>query len=297
MPDFRNLLGPMRLPFLILTPACVLLGIAAAAWTSGGVNLAHAALAMLGGVGAHVSVNALNEYFDFRSGLDFRTQRTPFSGGSGTLPENPEASRMALLTALIALAITAAVGVYFVLVQGLALLPLGILGLLIIVAYTTWISHQPLLCLLAPGIGFGLLMVMGTSLVLAGEHTWTAFIASLVPTFLVSDLLLLNQFPDAEADQTVGRRHVLIVYGKRVGSLVYAAFLIGAYLTIIIGVVLKVLPLASLLGLGSLIFAIPAIRGALQHADNIEALIPALGQNVLVNILTPVLVAVGLFIG
>jgi 1,4-dihydroxy-2-naphthoate octaprenyltransferase len=297
MPELRNLLGPMRLPFLILTPACVLLGIAAAAWTSGGVNIAHAGLALLGGVGAHISVNALNEYFDFRSGLDFRTQRTPFSGGSGTLPENPSASRMALLTGLIALAITAAVGVYFVLVQGLALLPLGILGLLIIVAYTTWISHQPLLCLLAPGIGFGLLMVMGTSLVLAGEHTWTAFIASLVPTFLVSDLLLLNQFPDAEADQTVGRRHVLIVYGKRVGSLIYTAFLIGAYLTIVIGVIFRVLPLASLLGLGSLIFAVPAIQGALQHADNIEALIPALGQNVLVNILTPVLVAVGLFIG
>jgi 1,4-dihydroxy-2-naphthoate octaprenyltransferase len=287
----------MRLPFLILTPACVLLGVAAATWTSGGVNLAHAALALLGAVGAHISVNALNEYFDFRSGLDFRTQRTPFSGGSGTLPANPDASRSALLTGLIALAITAAVGVYFVAVQGLALLPLGILGLLIIVAYTTWISQQPLLCLLAPGIGFGLLMVMGTSLVLAGEHTWTVFVASLVPTFLVSDLLLLNQFPDAEADQTVGRRHVLIVYGKRVGSLIYTAFLIAAYLTILIGVMLRVLPVASLLGLASLIFAVPAIRGALQHAENIEALIPALGQNVLVNILTPILVAVGLFIG
>ena len=30
-----------------------------------------------------MSVNGFNEYFDYRSGLDERTNKTPFSGGSG----------------------------------------------------------------------------------------------------------------------------------------------------------------------------------------------------------------------
>ena len=45
-------------------------------------------LALAGGLLAHISVNALNEYLDFTSGLDLTTLRTPFSGGSGTLPAN-----------------------------------------------------------------------------------------------------------------------------------------------------------------------------------------------------------------
>ena len=51
--------------------------------------------------GAHLAVNMLNEYFDFKSGLDFKTQRTPFSGGSGTLPANPHLARQALTTAIV----------------------------------------------------------------------------------------------------------------------------------------------------------------------------------------------------
>lgn len=297
MSDLRNLLGPMRLPFIILTPVCVLLGYATAVWTSGGVDIFHAVLALIGAISAHISVNALNEYFDFKSGLDALTRKTPFSGGSGTLPENPDLSRQALSTGLIAFAITILIGMYFIYIKSLSLLPIGVLGLLIILSYTTWISHNPILCLIAPGIGFGLLMVMGTNLVLAGGYTWTAFIASLVPFFLVNDLLLLNQFPDVEADQAVGRRHLPIILGRRASSIIYGLFLLATYLAIVLGVWFEHLPKASLLGLGSVLLSVPAFLGAFTHAENISKLIPFMGLNVLINILTPVLVAIGLLVG
>ncbi len=127
MKQWSDLLGPMRVPFLILAPACVLVGLGTAVWTAGRVNVPHFLLVLVGGVAAHVSVNALNEYFDFRSGLDSRTQRTPFSGGSGTLPAKPELAPSALATGLVALAITALVGVYFLWRQGWALLAIGLL--------------------------------------------------------------------------------------------------------------------------------------------------------------------------
>lgn len=297
MSDVKNVLGPMRLPFLILTPACVLLGLGTAIWTSGKVNVFHFILALIGAVAAHISVNAFNEYFDFKSGLDARTERTPFSGGSGTLPANPGMARHALATALITSAVVILVGLYFVGIWGLSLLPLGLLGLLTVFGYTPWMTRNPWLCLIAPGLGFGPLMVMGTHFVLTGQYSWTALIASLVPFFLVSDLLLLNQFPDVEADRSIGRRHLPIVVGNQASSLIYGVILLLAYLSVAAGVYLDYLPKASLIGLLTVFIAVPAFIGAYRHAEHARRLIPHMGQNVIINIVTPVLVAVGLFIG
>jgi 1,4-dihydroxy-2-naphthoate octaprenyltransferase len=291
------ILGPMRLPFLILAPVCVFLGLAAAVYIHGPVSPLAALLAFLGGLGAHISVNALNEYFDFKSGLDFKTQRTPFSGGSGTLPNNPQGARTALATGLISLAITAAIGVYFSFTAGLALLPLGLAGLFIVFFYTIWLTRVPFLSLLAPGLGFGTLMVMGTAFVLGLQYSWAAFFASLVPFFLVSNLLLLNQFPDAEADQTIGRRHYPIAIGRKASAVIYVLFLAGTYLAIIAGVVLNFMPIYTLLGLLTLVIAIPTALNVLKNPDEIAKLIPSLGMNVILNLLTPVLVGVGFLLG
>lgn len=291
-----DLLGPMRLPFLVLPPVCVALGAGTALWTEGTLDVLNLFLAFVGSFAAHVSVNALNEYFDFRSGLDLRTRPTPFSGGSGTLPSRPGAAGVALWTGLISLAVAALVGIYFLFVHGLALLPLGILGLALIVSYTSWITRHPFLCLVAPGLGFGTFMVMGTDFVLTGSYSWPAFFASLVPFFLVSNLLLINQFPDVEADEGVGRRHYPIVLGRRASSLIYAGFLLGAYLSIIAGWALGFLPALALLGLLSAVIAVPTALGAYRYADDIEKLVPYLGRDVLIVVLTPLLVSVGLFI-
>jgi 1,4-dihydroxy-2-naphthoate octaprenyltransferase len=274
-----------------------LLGFGAASWSSGEVSLRYLLLAFIGAVCAHISVNALNEYFDFKSGLDSMTERTPFSGGSGTLPGRPEMARSALNIGLITLSVTGLIGLYFLYIRGLSLLPVGILGLIIISTYTIWIIRYPILCLIAPGLGFGPLMVMGTQLVLTGEYSWTGFIASLVPFFLVSDLLLLNQFPDVEADQSVGRRHLPIVVGKQTSSLIYGAFLLSAYLSIVLGVYLEYLPKFTLLGLATIVIALPTSVGVFRHAEDVKKLMPYMNLNVIINIATPLLVATGFFVG
>jgi len=287
----------MRIPFLILTPACVSLGVGSAIWTAGEVRVLFVVLALIGALSAHISVNSLNEYFDYKSGLDFRTKRTPFSGGSGVLPENPRMARHALIIGLVTFVLTGIVGIYFVHVWGWRLLPLGLIGLFVIFFYTTWFTSNPLLCLVAPGLGFGTLMVMGTDFVLTGSYSCTAFVASLVPFFLVSNLLLLNQFPDVEPDRSVGRRHLPIALGLRRSSLIYGLFLLLSYVSIALGVHLHHLPRFSLMGLFTIAIALPAFAGAYRFGENIERLIPYLGLNVIVVILTPLLVAAGLFLG
>ena len=297
MPGIKALLGPMRVPFLVLTPACVLLGLGTAVWTTGRVTWLHSAMALVGAVCAHISVNAFNEYFDHRSGLDATTRRTPFSGGSGTLQAREDMVLPALITAWAALGITALVGLSFVFLRGPAILPLGILGLLVIYAYTPWMTRNPLLCLIAPGLGFGPLMVMGVHFALTGAYSWTAFVASLVPFFLVSDLLLLNQFPDVEADRGAGRRHFPILIGRKASSLIYGAFLASAYVAIVVGVALGLLPAICLIGLLGALLAVPAGVNAFRHSDDVGRLIPSMGMNVLLNLATPVLVAIGLLMG
>ncbi len=292
----KTLLGVSRIPFLLLTPACVLLGLGTAAWETGHVNWLYFALALIGALSAHISVNAFNEYFDFRSGLDARTQRTPFSGGSGTLPANPAEARKALAWGWFTLLLTAAIGVYFLAVRGWGLLPLGVAGVALVYLYTVWVTKSPLASLIAPGLGFGTFMVMGTHYVLTGHYSWAAFWASLTPFFLVNDLLLLNQFPDVEADRTVGRKNYPIVLGRPRAARLYVAFLALAYLSPVVAVALGFLPRWSLLGLLTLVLAVPTAEKVLRYADELPNLMPALGNNVLINLLTPVLMAVGLWL-
>ncbi|HIE25017.1 MAG TPA: prenyltransferase [Anaerolineales bacterium] len=162
--------------------------------------------------------------------------------------------------------------------------------------YTNWFTKNWVFSLITPGLGFGILWVMGTDFVLTGTYSMTAFIASLVPFFLVNNLLLLNQFPDAKADKTVGRAHLPIRIGNRASAKIYILFLVLAYLSMLLGVLLNYLPAWSLLGLFTIPLAIMAAKGAVKYAEDTPKLIPSLGQNVIINLLTPLLMAIGLFI-
>jgi 1,4-dihydroxy-2-naphthoate octaprenyltransferase len=287
-------IGTMRPNFLILTPACVALGIATAWYAGAEMSILNIAVILVGAIAAHASVNALNEYSDFKSGLDLITVPTPFSGGTKTLPNNPDKANIALVTGLVTLGITCAAGLYFLFLRGVMLLPLGVLGVIIILTYTKWINRMPVLCLIAPGLGFGPMMVMGTHFALTGSYNWASFFASLVPFFLVSDLLLLNQFPDAEADKTVGRRHLLITKGAKASAEIYVVFLFAAFLAVIVAVALGYLPLTSLAMLVLLVLAVDIAKGVIKNAQDIPSLIPYMGKNVMINIIAPILLAAGI---
>lgn len=286
----------MRVPFLLLTPACVAVGVGTAYWQTREIAWFQILLVVLGALASHTCVNVFNEYFDFTSGLDARTERTPFSGGSGMLQSHPGMRRSTLYLACAAFAIAAIVGLYFVWLRGWLLLPLGALGLLLLVTYTIWLAREPILCLIAPGLGFGVLMVMGTHFALTGAYSWIAFVASLVPTFLVSDLLLLNQFPDVDADRSVGRRNFPITIGRPASAVLYGVLLLLAQVSVVAGVIVGLLPRLTLLAILSAVPAWKAYQGAYRNADNVPALIPSMGLNVVVNLVAPILLAVGLFI-
>ncbi|MFC1684513.1 prenyltransferase [Pseudomonadota bacterium] len=294
MHQIKVLLRATRLPFLILTPICVFLGFSTAYRSQAGIDYIDLSLILLGAVCAHISVNSLNEYLDFHSGLDARTKRTPFSGGSGALIDQPQANRNVLLVALTTLGITILVGGYFIYHQGMLILPIGVLGILIILTYTQWINRHPILCLLAPGVGFGPLMVMGTAAILSGSYSLPALVVSLVPLFLVSNLLLLNQLPDIEADKSVGRYHLPIAYGWRVSTIVYAVFAAASGVSIVAGVAMGFVPTAGYAALIPLSGTLVVMFAITKHGMKIDRLIPYLGMNVFITLATPLLLGITL---
>ncbi|MFA5384194.1 MAG: prenyltransferase [Eubacteriales bacterium] len=285
-----------RPQFLILTLVCVIVGAAAAYWRTGSINVFYLIVILIGALSAHAAVNILNDYLDYKSGLDKCTIITPFSGGSGILPGKQMTPSAALVFGILTFTLTALIGVFFLVVRGWPLLLVGLPGLILIAFYTQFITRHPLLCLLAPGIGFGPCMVMGTYFVFQGFYDWTAVAASLVPCFLVSNLLLLNQYPDVEVDRLVGRRHFPILIGRAKSTYIYISFVIAMYVSIFTAVCLHLLPLLALISVFPFFIMVRVIRGLLKDSDQIMNVIPLMGQNVIFILLTPLLLAVGLFI-
>ncbi|MFT7131172.1 MAG: 1,4-dihydroxy-2-naphthoate octaprenyltransferase [Gammaproteobacteria bacterium] len=286
----------MRVPFLILTPVCVFLGMSNAIFQHLSINLVALALAFVGALLAHVSVNTINEYCDFESGLDLTTNRTSFSGGSGALPENPDMALSVLGVGVFSLVATFSIGVYFYIELGFGIVPIGVVGLLLIVTYTGWINKHPLLCLLAPGLGFGVLMVLGTHYVLAGEYSRLSWVTAAIPFFLVNNLLLLNQYPDLAADRRVGRNHFPIAYTVKGSNIIYALFLLLTVAVLVGSIFLGILPGLSLIALIPMPLALYSLAGAIVHGEGIGSFPQYLASNVAVTILTPLLLGVSLII-
>ena len=287
----KTLLSSARLPFLLLAPACMLPGIVIATQHSA-VPTGHILLVLLAGIAAHAAVNLLNEYQDFSSGLDYATEPTPFSGGSGALPAKPEAANSVRLAAFFNMGLTVLIGLYFVYLQGPLLLLPGITGLLLIILYTGWINRLPLLCLISPGIAFGPLMVAGTELALTGQNTAAGLTAALLVFFLVNNLLLLNQYPDLEADRRFGRRHFTLRFGIATANRVYLLFLLMAITTISMAVTLEVFPPRAQWTLAGLLPALVSAFGVFYHQANIGKQTFFLACNVVTALLTPLLLAI-----
>jgi len=280
-----------RFQFLPLTVIMVSLGTAIAAY-EGYFHLGHFLLAMIGSILVHMTVNIINDYHDYVDGIDLNTQRTPFSGGSGVLPLNLLKPKQAFWFATICLLIAMVIGFYFVMKRGWLLFPLLLLAGFSAYFYNVYLSKWYIGEIFA-GLCFGPLLVLGSYYVQTGRYSWETLVASLAPGILTSNLLFLNEFPDREADRKGGRRHFVISLGKKDASYLFVVLLTASYLCIIGGVLSKMMPVLTLIGLGTVGFGWKAAKGALKYYDNTEKLVPVLGMNIITILGTQALLAIG----
>ena len=279
-----------RPQFLTLSVVLAFLG-TSIAWYDGYFDLGYGLLAGFGLLLTHISVNTLNDYFDYRSGVDLATKRTPFSGGSGVLPAALLTPKQVFWLGMFSFLIAAGIGIFFLLARGWLLLPLLLVAAVCVLFYTPVILKVPW-PEWAAGLGLGVLPILGLYFAQAAQYTWHAAIAAIPSGILVHNLLLLNEFPDAEADRQAGRRTLPIVLGGEKASLVYSTFTIAVYLWIIGWVIAGKMPAFSLISLITLPFAIKAIKGSRKYQD-MAKLVPAMASNVLVVLVTQFLLGLG----
>ncbi len=296
---FKGFMMIVRAPFLLLALILGFLGASIAWYESrefgGNFNLGYAFLAGFGLIVAHISVNVWNEYFDYRSKIDLKTQKTPFSGGSGALPSGMVTPKQALWLGIINLIIIIPIGVFFTVVTGWLLLPLLVVAIGCIMLYTPFILKMGY-PESAAGLGLGILPILGAYFIHTSEYTISALIASIPSGILVHNLLLLNEFPDVEADRTANRHTLPMTIGKKKTAIFYSVMMAVVYLWIIATVLSGDMPVFTLLGLLTFPLAFSAIEGAFKY-DDISKFVPAQAKNVFVVLLTQLLIGIGFILG
>ena len=280
-----------RPQFLVLSPVLVILG-TAIAYHDGYFDLIKFILTAIGLVLAHASVNILNDYFDFKSGIDKKTIRTSFSGGSGILPQGILKPKGVYLYGVLTLLLAFIIGIYLTYVSGWPLIILILIGGILIYFYTSVLT-KCLMGELGAGLGLGALPVIGTYFVQTGTLNFEICTISIIPCFLTANLLLLKEFPDYEADLAGGRYHLVIAFGKKRAAMLYTGIMSLTYFWIIGSVLLGIMPIRTLISLFTIIFALKAISITLRNFENIERLMPALGLNVITILVTNLLLAIG----
>jgi 1,4-dihydroxy-2-naphthoate octaprenyltransferase len=300
-------MAQIRAPFLILAVFLVVIGLAFSIkyphQTGLDFSWLHAMMLVFGVLLSHISVNLFNEYSDFKTKIDFNTNRTPFSGGSGMITSGSTRPERVRAVGIITLMVSGAIGVYFAIVSHWMVLVFAIIGAFSVLFYTNFLAKRVLGELFA-GLALGTFVVLGTYIAMTASPGMTikglipaeVIWISIPPGILTSLLLLINQFPDAEADKAGGRRHLVIRFGWKGASYVYTA---GMFATFAIIVLMPLIGISSpwiYLALLPLPLGIKASVTAIKHGDDFGKIVPALGSNVITVLATDLLLAVAVFI-
>lgn len=238
-----------RPAFLSAAVVAVLIGVAAAAHDEMTLNLPLALITLALAVLAHASANVLNDYYDELNGTDRLNEERiyPFTGGSRFIQNGILSAKQTLAYGLALLGITCAGGFILLFVTGPSLLWLGVPGCVL-----GWAYSAPPLRLNSRGLGeFCItlcftLIVMGADLVQRQSFSLTPVLAALGYTLLATNILYINQFPDATADARTGKQHWVVRLGRARAPFGYALIALLAYGWVVAAALSKALPLLTL---------------------------------------------------
>jgi 1,4-dihydroxy-2-naphthoate octaprenyltransferase len=262
----RIWLQALRLPFLSASIIPLLLG-TIIAWSEHGVFDVVAMVWALAAVAfIHLGANLSNDYFDYRSGNDLINEGfNEFSGGSrviadGGLAPGAVGRAAAVLYAagtLLGLALARQVG-------SPALAAFILLGTFAGYAYTGTpfrLGYRGMGELVNAAV-FGPLVVLIAYYAQVPAFSPVALAASLLPGALLAILLLINEFPDHDADAASRKRTLVVRIGKPGALLAYHASLAAVYVATLAMLLAGLLPPPVLLTLFTLPLAAGAVRAS-----------------------------------
>ena len=207
-------LRAIRFRFLAASAIAVSCGLALTIWYQPqDFSLIYAILTYIGIFCLHSSVDLLNDYWDFKRGIDLRTKKTKFSGGTGVLPEGLLKPRQVYLAGIFFLILGLIIGGIFVYFKGFIIAIILLFAALSIVLYSSKLVNWGLGELFVAAKGA--LIVVGTFYVQNSSITLESVVLGIIIGLLSSLVLFVNSIPDIVPDRQMGRKTLAIMINER----------------------------------------------------------------------------------
>jgi 1,4-dihydroxy-2-naphthoate polyprenyltransferase len=283
----------IRIKFILASIIAVSNGIAISYWKTGAVDPGYALLTYFGIMCLHISVDLLNDYSDFKRGIDTNTKRTRYSGGTGVIPENLISPRLIYCVGVVFLILGGLTGLYFATIKGIVILILLSFAIISIYFYSTNIVNA--------GLGElfvaikGCMIVMGSYYIQSDTIDLTSIFVGIIIGLLSAVVLLVTSFPDYEADKKSGRRTLVILSGKQNSVKIVAGLIIAICGMIIGGAIFHVIPAFSTIGLLSIPFAVKAIY-KLKRFNEPSQLVSSMANSIIYSRICGLLLAISFII-
>ena len=286
----KSWMKELRAPFFTASAVSILLG-TSIAWVKTGIfHMGFFLLTLFGGLLLHAGTNVLNDYFDHKSGNDAINREfvRPFSGGSRMIQLGLLTPLEVLAGGLLFFSFGGLIGIFLALERGMFILVLGLIGVVSGLFYSwpslNWASRG--FGELLVGLNYGVLMTLGAFYVQTQKIVLEPIIASLPVAFLITAVLYINEFPDYQADKNVGKKTLVVRLGKKKAVMGFIVLITMTYLALVIGVILSILPLATLVGLASLPFFLKAVKLSQKFHEKSFDLAPANAFTVIGHLIT-----------
>ncbi len=281
----------IRVRFLLASVIAVSVGLALNWWQNSSIDIFDAGLTFAGVMALHASVDLLNDFWDFKRGIDTKTTRTKMSGGTGVLPEGLLRPSSVYRAGIAFLIIGTVIGGYFVVADGITIAIILGFAILSIYFYSTKIVDSGL------GEFFvavkGAMIVIGTFFIQSGELSFESILAGVVVGSLSSLVLFIASFPDHDADKSKGRKTLVIAVGKKRGATLFWIFPLISYLAIIVGISASLFPAFSLISFLGVPLMIRSGIGLQKNYDSIENLVPFMSSTLMFGRITGALFVAG----
>lgn len=225
-------------------------------------------MTLLGGLLIQAGTNMINDWKDAKRDNENSGGIRPFTGGSKMIQLGLISRGDMGFFGIVLSGMALLIGIFLITASGMGLIPLVLYGILAGLFYTNE-SGKFSFINLAPGIAefliattFGVMMTMGAFYVQTGYFSLQSFLISLPVAIFISNVLLINQFQDSDADRKSDKNTLVVRLGKRKAKNVLIAGFILAYLIIGLLPLLDFAPTTLYVAFLSIPFAIQATRYA-----------------------------------
>ena len=284
----------IRVRFLLASVIAVSVGLAINWRQNSIIEPFDAVLTFAGVMALHASVDLLNDYWDYKRGIDTATKRTKMSGGTGVLPEGLLQPSSVYRAGIGFLILGSVIGFYFVFTDGIIIAAILGFAILSIYFYSTKIVDSGLAEFFVAVKG--IMIVLGTYFIQSHQITIESILGGIFVGVLSSLVLFIVSFPDYDADKSKGRKTLVIVVGKQKATSLFWAFPIISYSVIIIGISIGAFPISSFITLFSIPLIIKTGLSLKRNFNSIDELVPSMSSALMFSRITGVLLVLSFLI-